>query len=107
MANTFITPEQAARMDAVWGDESWRTHAYEKTLDLFGEVETKAGNDAVAEAFRKRLRDVGGFKFVPRPIPMRNRMGAVVYYLFFASPNATGAKIVNAIFNRYRSYGAT
>jgi three-Cys-motif partner protein len=102
-----VKPAQKTRMDAVWGDDSWRTDAYEKTQDLFGEVETKAGNDAVAEAFRKRLRDVAGFKFVPRPIPMRNRMGAVVYYLFFASPNATGAKIVNAIFDKYRSHGAT
>ena len=34
-----VAPEQAARMDAVWGDGSWRTAAYRKTADLFGEIE--------------------------------------------------------------------
>jgi hypothetical protein len=32
---------------------------------------------------------------------MRNTTGAVVYYLFFASPNETGAKIVKDIFRKY------
>ena len=36
---------------------------------------------------------------------MRNTKNAIVYYLFFASPNATGAKIVGEIFERYRNYG--
>jgi hypothetical protein len=38
---------------------------------------------------------------------MRNTRGAVVYYLFFASPNRTGAKIVSDIFNTYRDRGST
>ena len=33
---------------------------------------------------------------------MRNRSGAVVYYLYFASPNKTGAKIVGDIFKKHR-----
>jgi len=33
---------------------------------------------------------------------MRNSTNAVVYYLFFASPKETGAKIVTDIFARYR-----
>jgi hypothetical protein len=33
---------------------------------------------------------------------MRNSTRAVVYYLFFASPNTTGSKIVSEIFERYR-----
>jgi hypothetical protein len=36
---------------------------------------------------------------------MRNTRGAVVYYLFFASPNRTGDKIVRDIFNKYRDRG--
>ena len=59
-------------------------------------------NEAVVEAFRKRLKDVAGFSYVPEPIPMRTRKGAVIYYLFFASPNNTGAKIVSEIFAKYR-----
>ena len=56
--------------------------------------------------FRERLQKAAGFKFVPQPMPMRNSRGAVVYYLLFASPNETGARIVNDIFNKYRSRGA-
>lgn len=101
-----VTPEQAARMDAVWGDSSWRTAAYRKREDLFGEIEEKATNEQIAEAFRDRLEKVGGFSFVPEPMPMRNSKGAVVYYLYFASPNNTGARIVTEIFGKYRDAGA-
>jgi len=63
------------------------------------------GRGTIAEAYRKRLKEAAGFKYVPEPIPMRNSKNAVVYYLFFASPNATGARIVAEIFERYRNYG--
>jgi three-Cys-motif partner protein len=56
-------------------------------------------------AFRDRLKTVAGFKYVPDPMPMRNSKGAVIYYLFFASPNRSGGKIVQDIFNKYRSEG--
>jgi len=29
-----VTPDQAARMDAVWGDRSWRDVAYRQSQDL-------------------------------------------------------------------------
>ena len=97
-----VTPEQAARMDAVWGDITWRTAAYRKTVDLFGEIDEKVTNEEIAEAFRKRLQSVAGFKYVPSPMPMRNSKGAIVYYLYFASPNKTGGSIVSDIFQTYR-----
>ncbi|MBV8228030.1 MAG: three-Cys-motif partner protein TcmP [Verrucomicrobia bacterium] len=93
--------DQAARLTAFWGDETWRTVAYDTKMDLFGHP-TKTDNDTIAEAFRKRLVDVAGFKYVPQPIPMRNRSNAVVYYLFFGSPNATGERIVKHIFKKYK-----
>jgi hypothetical protein len=37
---------------------------------------------------------------------MRNSKGAVVYYLYFASPNAIGSDIVTQIFDKYRDLGA-
>ena len=58
----------------------------------------------VVEAYRERLKKVAGFKYVPKPIPMRNTKGPVIYYLFFASPNATANKIVDYIFNKYRNH---
>ena len=100
-----VDPEQAARLTAFWGDESWRKAAYNTTGNLFG-WEEKADNAEVAEAFRQRLKKVAGFSYVPEPIPMRNTKGAVVYYLFFASQNRTGETIVIDIFNKYRNRGA-
>jgi three-Cys-motif partner protein len=102
-----VRDDQAERMTAFWGDESWRDVAYTEEQGLFGGVEEKTTNDALAQGFRKRLKDVAGFKYVPDPVPMRNTRGAIVYYLFFASPNATGAKIVTDIFDKYRKRGMT
>jgi three-Cys-motif partner protein len=95
-------PNEVDRINAVWGDESWREAAYRKQRDLFGSTDEKRTNEAVAGAFRKRLEEVAGFNYVPPPVPMRNSIGAVVYYLYFASPNKTGAKIVEHIFGKYR-----
>ena len=100
-----VPADQLARMDRVWGDRSWREAAYRKTAGLFGDMEEKTDNEAIAEAFRQRLKKVAGFAYVPKPIPMRNDQGAVVYYLFFASPNKTGAHIVEDIFKKYRTRG--
>lgn len=100
-----VTPVQVARMDKVWGDRSWRQAAYKSELGLFGPIEEKADNEAIAEAFRDRLKKVAGFSYVPKPIPMRNEKGAVIYYLFFASPNKTGAHIVEYIFKKYNTRG--
>jgi three-Cys-motif partner protein len=100
-----VSPAQIERMNRFWGDDSWRSAAYRREADLFGSHEEKASNEDVAEAYRRHLKDVAKFKYVPRPLPMRNSGGAIIYYLFFASPNAKGAKIVEDIFNSYRKRG--
>jgi three-Cys-motif partner protein len=96
-----VTSDQAARLTRYWGDDSWKQAAYSSDGNLF-EYEEKASNEIIISAFRKRLKEAAGFSFVPEPIPMRNRRGSVIYYLFFASPNNTGARIVKDIFSRYR-----
>ena len=99
-----VTTDQAQRMTAFWGDDSWRQAAYRTEQGLFGLMEEKeAGNEAVVEAYCKRLKDVAGFKYVPKPLPMCNTRGAVVYYLLFASQNSTGNRIAEHIFNKYRN----
>ncbi len=104
-----VNKTQRARMDAFWGDCSWRDAAYTKTQGLFDDIEEKASNETVAKAFQERLNKVAGFDYVPDPIPMRNSTGSVIYYLFFASPKSTGAKIVKDIvkdiFGEYRDRG--
>ncbi|OGR27069.1 MAG: hypothetical protein A2139_08790 [Desulfobacca sp. RBG_16_60_12] len=69
--------------------------------NLFGYPE-KEDNETVAEGFRKRLKVVGGFNYVPNPLPMRNSRKAIVYYLFFASQKPVAAEIIMDIFNNYR-----
>lgn len=100
-----VSKSQIARMNAFWGDDSWRNAAYTKTKGLFGDIEEKAGIELIVEAYQDRLKKVAGFAFVPDPIPMRNTSGAILYYLFFASPNPTGAKIVKQIFDKYKNRG--
>jgi three-Cys-motif partner protein len=98
---------QVARMDRFWGDRSWREVAYEvsRQMDLFGkeeEVKVEDANEKIAEAYRKRLLDVGAFSYAPRPLRFVNSQGATIYYLFFASPKQTGENIVEYIFEKYR-----
>ena len=101
-----VAPEQAIRMDKVWGNRTWRTEAYIARPTLWGDtIDEKAPNEDIADCFRQRLIDVAKFKYVPKPMPMRNEKGSVIYYLFFASPNKTGAGIVEDIFNTYRNRG--
>lgn len=96
-----VDHEQAARMTAFWGDESWKEAAYDTTGNLFG-FEEKQGNEAVVEAFRQRLKEVAGFAHVPEPMPMRNSHKAVVYYLFFACQKPVAASIINQIFDKHK-----
>lgn len=100
----LVDDSQKIRMTAFWGDNSWPKAAYGS--DLFGNPD-KQSNEAVAEAFRTRLKNVAGFARVPQPLPMRNSKGAIVYYLFFASQKDTAEHIVLDIFKKYEKRGAT
>jgi len=80
-----VDEQRQERLNRFWGDKSWGDIAYNASGDLFGYPQ-KADIQFVADAFRKRLQTVAGFGHVPEPIPLRNSRGAIVYYLFFASP---------------------
>jgi three-Cys-motif partner protein len=101
-----VDPADIARMNAFWGDESWRNVVYKQVPTLFDPEEAKTDNQTIAETFRERLQKVGKFRNVPEPIPMRNSTGAVVYYLYFASAKPVAQNIVTDIFNKYRNRGA-
>ncbi len=94
---------QISRMNAFWGDDSWRPIMYAQQEHLFGTEEVKIGtNDDIAAAFRARLKKKAGFAYVPEPVVMRNSKNAMLYYLFFASSKAVAAGIVTDIFDKYR-----
>jgi len=91
-------------MNRFWGDESWKNAAYieHPQREMFGSQPIiKQSNEAIVEAFRDRLRKIAGFAYVPQPLPMRNSMNAVVYYLFFASQKPVAEKIIKELFNKY------
>ncbi len=92
------------RMNAFWGDASWRDIAYSDEHDLFGHLE-KEPNRVIAKSFRDRLKNVAGFSYVSEPLPMRNSNKAIIYYLFFASHKPVAKKIVDYIFDKYAKRG--
>jgi three-Cys-motif partner protein len=100
-----VTDASSERMTRFWGDDSWKGAAYSTVPGLFGEMEVKNSIDQVTEAFRKRLKQVAGFGYVPSPMPMRNTKGAIVYFLFFAAQKPISEKIVKDIFEKYYRRG--
>jgi three-Cys-motif partner protein len=103
-------PEKAsatdlARMNLFWGDETWRNVAYAESKQqslLFEPDLEKQSNDVIAAAFRKRLINVAGFKYVPPPLPMKNSNNATLYYLFFGSAKPVAENIIKGIFKTTR-----
>jgi three-Cys-motif partner protein len=102
---TNVSALAKARMTAFWGDESWTQVAYTTKRGLFEEFPEKEDNETVANAFRKRLKDVAGFAHVTKPLPMRNSKGATVYYLFEASQKEVAVRIITDIFRKYGQRG--
>jgi three-Cys-motif partner protein len=98
---------QVARMDRFWGDRSWQQVAYETSpqRSLFGDpeqVKVEDANEKISQAYRRRLIEIAGFACAPNPLRFVNSLGFTIYYLFFASPNQTGKKIVEHIFEKHR-----
>jgi three-Cys-motif partner protein len=95
---------KVAQLTMLWGDESWKDAGYDNVPTLFEQsVPQKVPNERFAEAFRQRLQKKAGFQFVPEPMPMKNKTGSIIYYLYFASQNAAGMGVVSDIFNKYRN----
>lgn len=102
--------DQIERMNKFCGTDEWQEILYEeaKQLSLFGDtdrIKIVNSNIKLGEWFKKeRLQKVAGFKFVPEPMLMRNSKGGPLFFLFFASHNETGKKIVTDIFNKHTKY---
>lgn len=89
------------QLTRLWGDETWRDAAYDRSGNLFGNPE-KVPNSRFEAAWRERLKKKAGFKFVSEPLPMKTKTNAVIYYLYFASQKPVAAGIVDEIFDKYR-----
>jgi len=102
-----VAPDQIERMTAFWGDDTWWQVGYKKSrqASFFGEdPDEKTTNEELEQGFRRRLKEVAGFKYVPKPIPMRNSNNAILYYLYFAAQRPVAANIVETIFKKYANW---
>jgi len=99
-----VPPSGLERMNKFWGDDSWKQAAYAESPQggLFRREMVKQSNLQIVTAFRKRLKEVAGFGFVPEPLPMKNSSNAIVYYLFLASQKSVAERIITDIFKKYR-----
>jgi len=101
-------PDQIERMNRFCGTDEWQEILYKEDnqMNLFGDtyrVKVVDSNAKLGDWFKKeRLQKAAGFKFVPEPLLMRNSKGGPLFFLFFASHDETGKKIVTDIFNKYR-----
>src|SRR5258705_11330460 len=59
------------------------------------------GDEITLRPVRQRLIQKAGFKHVPKPMPMKTKNNAVIYYLYFASQKPAALNIVNSIFKKY------
>ena len=105
-----VSSNQVERMNRFWGDDTWRNVVYTQPAQMsfngFGiEEKEKGTNEDIVEAFRQRLIKVAKFQHVPKPVAMRNRQNAVVYFLFFAANKPAAAEIVEDIFMKYSEIG--
>jgi len=101
-----VDPADIVRMNAFWGDDSWKEIAYRQQPNLFGEVQSvKESNRTIVLAFKERLQQVAEFAHVSQPLPMRNSKANIIYYLFFASQQKVASDIIKNIFDKYRIWG--
>lgn len=102
-SGTF-TKEQREMLTNYFGSSEWESLLYERTTNLFGEVDvhkvTRSG-DSLARWYGRRLKDL--FGYASPPYLITNSRGSHLYYLIFAGPNATGAGIATDILLRQGS----
>jgi len=96
-----FSDEQRQKLTAYFGSPEWEDKIYERSKDLFGEETTSKSGDSgerLALWYRERLQKAFGFSSPPRLI--KNSRGSHLYYLLFAGPNKTGAKIAEHVLNQ-------
>ena len=92
-----FTSKERKKLDQYFGTDAWYDLLYERARDLFEENITKKPNsgDVLVKWYRKRLKDVFGHVSTAREI--QNTRGRPLYYLIFAGPNETGARIASEV----------
>ena len=92
-----FTSKERNKLDQYFGTSEWYDLLYENEQDLFGENITKIqkSGDVLVKWYRQRLNEV--FPYVSTAREIQSPNGRPLYYLIFAGPNKTGAKIANDV----------
>jgi len=92
-----ISTERRTNLEEYFGSSEWESAVYDERTDLFGtsKVKVPESGHALARWYCNRLKEEFGYVSSARLI--RNSTGGHLYYLIFAGPNATGAKIADEI----------
>lgn len=92
-----FTDKDRQKLDLYFGDPRWFEAVYPESADLFGPVQQKAPDSErrLVDWYRKRLETA--FGYVSEAYLVTNTRGGHLYFLVFAGPNKTGAKIANYV----------
>lgn len=95
--NRLPTEKIRHRLESYFGTDEWLRISYNFRRGLFGEEVSKFedADKRLVRWYRGRLNELFGYAAAPRLI--RNSRGSPLYFLLFAGPNATGAKIANDV----------
>jgi hypothetical protein len=88
-------------LDKYFGTTDWDKHVYSEELDLFDGITKSKMEDSSTKLvswYRTRLASIFGYTATPRLIT--NTHGGHLYYLMFAGPNKTGAKIADYVLSQ-------
>jgi three-Cys-motif partner protein len=97
--HTRLAPAEVERMSAMWGDDSWQKAAYVEQPTLFGPETAKQPIQMLLDAFSARLKNIAGFKYVSKALPMRNSTGVIIYHLLFATHQPLALRIATDVLN--------
>lgn len=92
--------KERSKLDRYFGTEEWYDLLYKSETDLLGghTAKIKQSSDVLVRWYRGRLKQVFGYATEAREI--QDTSGRPLYYLIFAGPNRTGARIANNVLNQ-------
>ena len=93
-----FSPNERAKLDDYFGTNEWFDLLYEKRMDMFGEVGAEklgGAGDKLVKWYRARLQDAFGHVTTAREV--QSITGRPLYYLMFAGPKKTGARIAEDV----------
>lgn len=95
--NGDFTSQQRQKLDTYFGTDAWFEVLYRSESDLLGThvVKEQKSADRLIKWYRSRLKEAFGHVSAAREV--QSQTGHPLYYLIFAGPNETGARISDKV----------